>query len=66
MSEAITKEQTGKLTIKDFQSDQDVRWCPGTIHVGRHRLLPGSFLIWRNGNLETPSSTALQQQPVPP
>lgn len=26
---------------------------PGTIHVGRHRLLPGSFLIWRNGNLET-------------
>jgi 2-oxoglutarate ferredoxin oxidoreductase subunit beta len=31
MPETITKEQTApaKLTIKDFQSDQDVRWCPG-------------------------------------
>jgi 2-oxoglutarate ferredoxin oxidoreductase subunit beta len=31
MPESITKEQTApaKLTIKDFQSDQDVRWCPG-------------------------------------
>jgi 2-oxoglutarate ferredoxin oxidoreductase subunit beta len=28
MPETMTKEQT-KLTIKDFQSDQDVRWCPG-------------------------------------
>jgi len=28
---------------------------PNTIHVGRHRLLPGSFLIWRNGELETRS-----------
>ncbi|HET7199804.1 MAG TPA: asparagine synthase C-terminal domain-containing protein [Burkholderiales bacterium] len=26
---------------------------PRTIHAGRHRLLPGSFLIWRNGKLET-------------
>ena len=26
---------------------------PRTIHAGRHRLLPGSFLIWRNGELET-------------
>src|SRR5690349_2998134 len=26
---------------------------PRTIHAGRHRLLPGSFLIWRNGQLET-------------
>jgi 2-oxoglutarate ferredoxin oxidoreductase subunit beta len=30
MAETVTKEQaTAKLTIKDFQSDQDVRWCPG-------------------------------------
>lgn len=29
MAEAMTKDQTTKLTIKDFQSDQDVRWCPG-------------------------------------
>jgi asparagine synthase (glutamine-hydrolysing) len=26
---------------------------PRTIHTGRHRLLPGSLLIWRNGKLET-------------
>ncbi|MGC2518209.1 MAG: asparagine synthase C-terminal domain-containing protein [Burkholderiales bacterium] len=26
---------------------------PGTIHAGRHRLLPGSLLTWRNGKLET-------------
>jgi len=26
---------------------------PHTIHAGRHRLLPGSLLIWRNGELET-------------
>ena len=26
---------------------------PRTIHAGRHRLLPGSFLICRNGELET-------------
>jgi asparagine synthase (glutamine-hydrolysing) len=26
---------------------------PRTIRAGRHRLLPGSFLIWRNGALET-------------
>jgi len=26
---------------------------PQTIHAGRHRLLPGSFLVWRNGGLET-------------
>jgi len=30
MAETVAKEQpTVKLTIKDFQSDQDVRWCPG-------------------------------------
>jgi len=31
MPETITKVETApiKLTIKDFQSDQDVRWCPG-------------------------------------
>ncbi len=29
MAEAMAKDQTTKLTIKDFQSDQDVRWCPG-------------------------------------
>lgn len=31
MAETITQEQSApvKLTIKDFQSDQDVRWCPG-------------------------------------
>ena len=28
---------------------------PRTIHVGRHRLLPGSFLHWRNGKAETRS-----------
>ncbi len=26
---------------------------PRTIHAGRHRLLPGSVLTWRNGKLET-------------
>jgi asparagine synthase (glutamine-hydrolysing) len=26
---------------------------PRTIHAGRHRLLPGSLLIWRKGELET-------------
>jgi asparagine synthase (glutamine-hydrolysing) len=26
---------------------------PHTIHAGRHRLLPGSLLVWRNGKLET-------------
>jgi asparagine synthase (glutamine-hydrolysing) len=26
---------------------------PQTIHTGRHRLLPGSFLTWRDGELET-------------
>ena len=26
---------------------------PRTIQVGRHRLLPGSFLLWRNGKAET-------------
>jgi asparagine synthase (glutamine-hydrolysing) len=26
---------------------------PQTVHVGRHRLLPGSWLMWRNGELET-------------
>lgn len=30
MPEVLEKDQTAaKLTIKDFQSDQDVRWCPG-------------------------------------
>jgi 2-oxoglutarate ferredoxin oxidoreductase subunit beta len=31
MAETMEKEKTApaKLTIKDFQSDQDVRWCPG-------------------------------------
>jgi len=28
---------------------------PRTIHVGRHRLLPGFFLLWRNGKAETRS-----------
>jgi asparagine synthase (glutamine-hydrolysing) len=28
---------------------------PHTIHAGRHRLLPGSFLLWRNGKAETRS-----------
>jgi len=28
---------------------------PRTIHVGRHRLLPGSFLLWRNGKADTRS-----------
>jgi len=26
---------------------------PHTIHAGRHRLLPGSFLLWRNGEFRT-------------
>jgi asparagine synthase (glutamine-hydrolysing) len=26
---------------------------PDTIHAGRHRLLPGTFLRWRNGQVET-------------
>ena len=26
---------------------------PRTVHAGRHRLLPGSFLTWRNGDLKT-------------
>ena len=31
MPETIEKQATppAKLTIKDFQSDQDIRWCPG-------------------------------------
>jgi 2-oxoglutarate ferredoxin oxidoreductase subunit beta len=31
MAETVANEQAApvKLTIKDFQSDQDVRWCPG-------------------------------------
>ncbi len=30
MPETITQDKApAKLTIKDFQSDQDVRWCPG-------------------------------------
>ncbi|RPH37656.1 2-oxoacid:ferredoxin oxidoreductase subunit beta [bacterium] len=31
MPETTEKQGTapGKLTIKDFQSDQDIRWCPG-------------------------------------
>lgn len=30
MPDTITQEKApAKLTIKDFQSDQDVRWCPG-------------------------------------
>lgn len=30
MPEVLEKDQpAAKLTIKDFQSDQDVRWCPG-------------------------------------
>jgi asparagine synthase (glutamine-hydrolysing) len=27
--------------------------APDTIHAGRHRLLPGAFLHWRNGKIET-------------
>lgn len=31
MAETLTQERSApaKLTVKDFQSDQDVRWCPG-------------------------------------
>ncbi|MER3524784.1 MAG: 2-oxoacid:ferredoxin oxidoreductase subunit beta [Ignavibacteria bacterium] len=31
MTETLTHERSAaaKLTVKDFQSDQDVRWCPG-------------------------------------
>ncbi|MEW6509400.1 MAG: 2-oxoacid:ferredoxin oxidoreductase subunit beta [Bacteroidota bacterium] len=29
MSETMQAPPQAKLTIKDFQSDQDVRWCPG-------------------------------------
>ena len=31
MADTVAKDQstTAKLTVKDFQSDQDVRWCPG-------------------------------------
>ncbi|MDH3252842.1 MAG: 2-oxoacid:ferredoxin oxidoreductase subunit beta [Ignavibacteria bacterium] len=31
MPETVEKQETDaiKLTIKDFQSDQDIRWCPG-------------------------------------
>jgi 2-oxoglutarate/2-oxoacid ferredoxin oxidoreductase subunit beta len=29
MSETLQKSSPVKMTIKDFQSDQDVRWCPG-------------------------------------
>jgi asparagine synthase (glutamine-hydrolysing) len=28
---------------------------PRTIHADRHRLLPGTFLVWRNGKAETHS-----------
>ena len=28
---------------------------PRTIHAGRHRLLPGTFLLWHNGKAETHS-----------
>ncbi len=29
MPETLEKTTPAKLTIKDFQSDQDIRWCPG-------------------------------------
>jgi 2-oxoglutarate ferredoxin oxidoreductase subunit beta len=29
MPETMERQAPSKLTIKDFQSDQDVRWCPG-------------------------------------
>ncbi|MEK9135529.1 MAG: 2-oxoacid:ferredoxin oxidoreductase subunit beta [Bacteroidota bacterium] len=46
MPETVAKDQTTpvKLTIKDFQSDQDVRWCPGcgdySILAQVQRVLP--------------------------
>lgn len=44
MAETMAKDQTAKLTIKDFQSDQDVRWCPGcgdySILAQVQRVLP--------------------------
>ena len=33
---------------------------PQTIHTGRHRLLPGTFLLWRNGKAETRSYWEMQ------
>lgn len=43
---------------------------PRTIHAGRHRLLPGSFLLWRNGKAETRSYWEMrfvedERQPLP-
>ncbi|MCS6991986.1 MAG: 2-oxoacid:ferredoxin oxidoreductase subunit beta [Chitinophagales bacterium] len=42
--EEVLKEQTVKLTPKDFQTDQDVRWCPGcgdySILKQVHTILP--------------------------
>jgi len=46
MPETLEKQPTVsvKLTIKDFQSDQDVRWCPGcgdySILAQVQRVLP--------------------------
>lgn len=46
MAEILDKKQEApvKLTIKDFQSDQDVRWCPGcgdySILAQIQRVLP--------------------------
>jgi 2-oxoglutarate ferredoxin oxidoreductase subunit beta len=46
MNEVITSAPTGevKLTSKDFQTDQDVRWCPGcgdySILKQVHTILP--------------------------
>ena len=40
----ITKSDPNKLTKKDFESDQDVRWCPGcgdyAILAGIQKVLP--------------------------
>jgi len=44
MSETIQQTASEKLTVKDFQSDQDVRWCPGcgdySILAQVQRVLP--------------------------
>lgn len=43
---------------------------PRTIHAGRHRLLPGSFLLWKNGKAETRAYWEMrfienEKQPLP-
>jgi len=48
----------GSVAAVDPQSIYDYVYFhmvpgPHSIHAGCHRLLPGSFLVWRNGELET-------------